>query len=107
MQGDKSLSAMRQDASSSSTHISLRIREIIQETLSPAVWSGQPFLASSLSRENSKLLQELDKAQALLSQSRKECHDLGRKFITLSEKARNNILLCRKSSVSDFADILF
>ncbi len=83
---DKSLSTLQKEESGSA-YIPMRIRDIIQETLSPAVWSGQPFLASSLSRENSKLLQELDKAQELLSQSRKECHDLGVKFITVSEKA--------------------
>lgn len=70
----------------SSAYIPLRIRDIIQETLSPNTW-GRP-LASSLTRENSNLLKELDKAQSLLSQSRKECYNLGVKYITISEKAR-------------------
>ena len=83
---------------SGSTHIPSRIRDIIQETLSPAMLSGQPFLASSLSRENSKLLQELDKAQGLLSQSRKECHDLGMNFIAVSEMVRVSTTVASKES---------
>lgn len=86
IQGDKTLASLQKDESGSA-YVPMRVRDIIQETLSPVVWSGQPFLTSSLTRENSKLLQELDKAQELLSQSRKECHELGTKFITVSEKA--------------------
>lgn len=62
----------------------MRIREIIQETLSPHTW--QPLLATTLSKENCKLLTELDKAQSLLCESRRECNELGLKFISISEK---------------------
>lgn len=75
---------MKKDQTSSS-YIPMRIRDIIQETLSPLSW-GTPMLTSSLSRENSHLLKELDKAQDLLSQSRKECHEIGVKYIAISEK---------------------
>lgn len=77
MQGDET----------SSAYIPLRIREIIQETLSPNSWNPSLF-ANSLSQENGKLLKELDKAQALLSESRKDCHDISIKYLAVSEKAR-------------------
>lgn len=83
MQGDQPISAMNLDPTSSA-YIPMRIREIIQETLSPHTW--QPLLATTLSRENCKLLTELDKAQSLLCESRKECNELGLKFISVSEK---------------------
>lgn len=86
MQEDQPISAMKLDETSSA-YIPIRVREIIQETLSPSTW-GQPFLAATLSRENCKLLTELDKAQSLLCESRKECNDLGLKFISISEKVR-------------------
>lgn len=81
---DEPIAFMKKDKTSSS-YIPMRIRDIVQETLAPLSW-GRPLLASSLSRENSNLLKELDKAQDLLSQSRRECHDLGVKYITVSEK---------------------
>lgn len=71
----------------SSAYIPMRIRDIVQDTLSRTAW-GQPILTTTLSRENSKLLKELDKAQSLLKQSRKECHDLGLKFVNASEKVK-------------------
>lgn len=83
---DEPISSMRKDRTSVS-YIPMRIRDIVHETLSPLAW-GRPLMASSLTRENSNLLKELDKAQGLLSQSRKECHDLGVKYIAVSEKAR-------------------
>ena len=67
----------------------LRVKEIIQESLAPiSTWGppGKPLLATTLSRENSRLLTELEKAQSLLTESRKECNELGLKFIDASEK---------------------
>lgn len=84
MKQDKSITAMAKDEASSA-YIPMRVREIIQEALGPNSWE-QTCLASTLSQENSKLLKELDKAQALLSDSRKDCHDLGVKYISISEK---------------------
>lgn len=81
---DEPIAFMKKDKTSS-TYIPMRIRDIVQETLSPLAW-GRPLLTSSLSRENSHLQKELDKAQDILSQSRKECHDLGVKYIAVSEK---------------------
>ena len=67
----------------------LRVKEIIQESLAAtsSTWGpGKPLLATALSRENSRLLTELEKAQNLLTESRKECNELGLKFIDASEK---------------------
>ena len=88
MQEDEPISVMKKDPASSA-YISTRIRDIIQETLSPSTW-GQPLLAATLSRENRKLLTELDKTQGLLCESRKECNELGLKFISVSEKVRSS-----------------
>jgi len=69
----------------SSTYIPVRVREIIQEVMGPGSWE-QTCLASSLSQENSKLLKELHDAQDLLNESRKDCHEIGLKYISVSEK---------------------
>lgn len=87
MQEDQPISVMKLDQASTA-YIPMRIRDIIQETLSPNMW-GQPLLAATLSKENCKLLTELDKAQSLLCESRKECNELGLKFISVSEKVLN------------------
>lgn len=84
MRRDKSIAAMAKDETSSA-YIPMRVREIVQEVIGSNSWE-QTCLASTLSQENSKLLKELDKAQALLSDSRKDCHDLGIKYITMAEK---------------------
>lgn len=76
----------------SSAYIPMRVREIIQETLSSSDWE-KPLFATSFSREN-HLLKELDKSQHLLSQSRKEAHDLGERFVVVSKKARHFVMLC-------------
>ena len=84
---DEPISFMKRDQTSSA-YIPMRIRDIVQEALSPLAWS-RPLLTSPLSRENTNLLKELDKAQDLLRQSRQECHDLGVKYIEVSEKVSN------------------
>ncbi len=71
----------------SSAYIPMRVREIIQEVMGPGSWE-QTCLASTLSQENSKLLQELDAAQEQLRESRKDCHEIGLKYISVSEKVR-------------------
>ena len=81
---DKHITAMAKDEASSA-YIPVRVREIIQEVMGSGSWE-QTRLASTLSQDNSKLLKELHDAQVLLNESRKDCHEIGLKYISVSEK---------------------
>lgn len=100
IKGDQPINVMKQNETSSA-YIPMRVREIIQETLSSSGWE-KPLLATSFSRE-SNLLKELDKSQHLLSQSRKEAHDLGERFVPVSKKARqSHPLACMRIHTQGF-----
>ena len=77
---------MRRDPATAA-HIPERVKEIIEECLSPQVWS-RVLAAASPSEEVEFLKKELDRAHLLLSQSQKERQDLGVKYIAVSNKVR-------------------
>lgn len=90
--GDAAISEMKKDPMSA-TYIPVRIREIIQDTLSPSKWdlstlhlkpSAQPAEESSLS----SLQKELKEAQEKLTKTEKDCMELSVKYIAVNEKVK-------------------
>lgn len=75
---------MRQDTASA-VHIPERIQEILEENLSPRMWSKSLLEATSLEEMNF-LKTELERAHSLLHQSQKDRQDLGAKYIAVSSK---------------------
>ena len=84
--GDESIAVMKCDTSSA-MYVPMRIREIVQEYLSPSKWDPSAT-KGGFSRENDLLRRELEKAQELVKQSQRDCQDLSSKYITVSAKVR-------------------
>ena len=94
LQADEALRVMRQDATSAA-HIPERIQEILEENLSPQMWSKSLLEATSL-EEVDFLKTELERAHSLLHQSQKDRQDLGAKYIAVSSKVR--VLVCVRAN---------
>lgn len=87
--GDSTISELKKDPASAA-YIPVRIREIIQETLSPSKWDPSTLPpASNVQPSLVSLLQkELKETQNKLSQTEKDCMELSVKYIAVNEKVK-------------------
>ncbi len=76
---------MRQDQTST-VYIPMRIREIVQDCLSPVKWEGPVAADAALQEENQLLKQELERARVLLRKSQNDCEELSCQYLAVSEK---------------------
>ena len=89
MSGDSTISELKKDPASAA-YIPVRIREIIQDTLSPSNWDLSTLPSASNVQPSlvSLLQKELKEAQVKLSQTEKDCMELSVKYIAVNEKVK-------------------
>ena len=88
MASDEAISAMKRDVTSAA-YVPMRIREIVQDTLSSINWETSVQEDGGLSKEHVLLRKELEQAEDLLKQSREDCQDISAKYVAVSEKVRH------------------
>ncbi len=85
---------MKRDQTSA-VYVPMRIREIVQNCLSPRKLDRSMLMDGTVQQENQLLSQELERARGLLRRSQNDCEELSSQYISVSEK------VCRLQEVGE------
>ena len=97
VQGDEAIKVMKRDPTSA-THVPQRVKEIIEECLSPHAWAKSQSETLAV-EEVAYLKKELEKAHGLLVQLQRDRQELGSKYIAVSSKVCVCVCVCVRACV--------